>query len=74
MQRRALPYAQLVDERFQLADALGQNRVPATVVLDRQGRIVYRGGVFDEAALAAFRRALADGRHERTDGASAAAR
>ncbi len=61
VQRRGLPYAQLVDERFQLADALGQNRVPATVVLDRKGRIVYRGGLFDEAALAAFRRALADG-------------
>jgi hypothetical protein len=62
----------LVDERFQLADALGQNRVPATVVLDRKGRIVYRGGVFDEAALAAFRKALAD--HEQTGAANAAAR
>jgi peroxiredoxin len=61
VQRHALPYAQLVDERFQLADSLGQSRVPATLVLDRDGRIVYRGGIFDEAALAAFRRALADG-------------
>jgi peroxiredoxin len=73
VQQRALPYAQLVDERFQLADALGQTRVPATVVLDRQGRIVYRGGLFDEAALAAFRRALADG-GENTGAANAAAR
>jgi peroxiredoxin len=61
VQRHALPYVQLVDERFQLADALGQTRVPATMVLDRKGRIVYRGGAFDETALAAFRRALADG-------------
>jgi peroxiredoxin len=60
VQRRALPYAQLVDERFQLADAIGQNRVPATLVLGRDGRVVYRGGAFDESALAAFRAALAD--------------
>jgi peroxiredoxin len=59
VQRRALPYAQLVDERFQLADAIGQSRVPATLVLGRDGRVVYRGGAFDEAALAAFRAALA---------------
>ena len=39
----------------------GRRRVPATLVLDRQGRIVYRGGAFDEGALAAFRRALAAG-------------
>ena len=74
VQQHALPYAQLVDERFQLADALGQTRVPATVVLDRQGRIVYRGGVFDEAALAAFRRALADGTTSTTAPANSAAR
>jgi len=74
VQHRALPYAQLVDERFQLADALGQTRVPATVVLDRQGRIIYRGGVFDEAALAAFRRALADGTTSTTAPANSAAR
>lgn len=59
VQRHALPYAQLVDERFKLADAIGQTRVPATLVLARDGRVVYRGGAFDEAALAAFRAALA---------------
>lgn len=74
MQRRALPWAQLVDERFQLADQLGQTRVPATLVLDRDGRVVYRGGAFDEAALAAFRRALADGVRGDTGRDRAAAR
>jgi peroxiredoxin len=74
VQRRALPYAQLVDERFQLADALGQTRVPATLVLDRDGRVIYRGGVFDEAALAAFRRALGDGGANATGPAPTAAR
>jgi peroxiredoxin len=58
VRRRGLPYAQLVDEQFRLADALGQSRVPATLVLDRAGRIVYRGGAFDDAALAALRAQL----------------
>lgn len=56
VRRRGLPYAQLVDEEFHLADALGQTRVPATLVLDRDGRIAYRGAAFDEGALAALRR------------------
>lgn len=60
VRRRALPYSQLVDERFQLADAIGQSRVPATLVLDRDGRVVYRGGAFDEPALAALRAAIAN--------------
>ena len=59
--RRGLPYVQLVDERFRLADALGQSRVPATLVLDRDGQIVFRGGAFDQAALAALRAALQAG-------------
>jgi peroxiredoxin len=62
VQQRSLPWPQLVDERFQLADALGQTRVPATLVLGRDGKIVYRGGAFDEAALAALRAALVDNR------------
>lgn len=55
---RHLPYPQLVDESFQLADALGQQRVPATLVVDHAGRIVFRGGALDPASLAAFRSAL----------------
>jgi peroxiredoxin len=56
--RVGLPYAQLVDESFGLADALGQERVPATLVINRSGRIVFRGGALDRAGLAAFRSAL----------------
>jgi cytochrome c biogenesis protein CcmG, thiol:disulfide interchange protein DsbE len=55
---RGLPYAQLVDTDFRLADALGESRVPATLVVDRRGRIVFRGGALDPAGLAAFRSAL----------------
>lgn len=51
-------YPQLVDEDYKLTDALGQRRVPTTLVIDRTGRIVYSGGALDERALAAFRAAL----------------
>jgi hypothetical protein len=51
-------YLQLVDEDFRLADALGQRRVPATIVVDRGGRIVYWGEAIDPASLAAFRGAM----------------
>lgn len=57
--RRGLRYAQLVDERFELADAVGQRRVPCTLVLDRRGRIVFRGDALDARALEALRRAIA---------------
>lgn len=53
-----LHYPQLVDEDYKLTDALGQRRVPTTLVVDRQGHIVYSGGALDEHALAAFRAAL----------------
>ncbi len=53
-----LRYSQLVDEKLALADALGQKRLPATLVLDRQGRVVFTGGALDERALAAFRGAM----------------
>jgi thiol-disulfide isomerase/thioredoxin len=60
--RRGLSWAQLVDQRFLLGDALGQKRVPATLVVNRSGEIVFVGGALDAAALAALERALADGK------------
>jgi cytochrome c biogenesis protein CcmG/thiol:disulfide interchange protein DsbE len=57
---RRLGYAQLVDEDFKLADALGAKRVPTTLVIDRAGAVRYAGGELDPAALAAFRRAIAE--------------
>jgi peroxiredoxin len=56
--RHAMSYLQLVDEEFLLADALGQRHVPAMLVIDRGGKIVYRGDALDAAGLAAFRGAL----------------
>lgn len=53
-----LRYDQLVDEQFHFADALGQRRVPATLVLDGAGAVRHRGGDLDAAALDAFRTVL----------------
>lgn len=59
--RRTIEYAQFVDENFRLADTLGQRHVPTTLVVDRAGRIVYRGGALDGQGLEAFRRVLQHG-------------
>ena len=56
---RGLAYPQLVDERFVIADAIGARRIPATLVVDRKGRIVYRGAALDRAALLALDAAIA---------------
>ncbi len=61
-QKRRVVYAEFVDEGFHLADALGEPRVPTTLVVDRAGRIIFRGGALDSAGLAAFRSALTPGR------------
>jgi peroxiredoxin len=58
VRRRGLRYTQVLDQDFRLADALGQRDVPATLVVDRSGRIVYRGEALDGAGLAAFTETL----------------
>jgi peroxiredoxin len=58
VRRRGVRYPQLLDEDFRLADALGQRDIPATLVVDRSGRIVYRGDALDGAGLDAFRKTL----------------
>ena len=50
-----LDYTQFVDPDFHLADVLGERQVPATLVVDRAGRIVFRGKSLDADSLAAFR-------------------
>ena len=54
-----VPWLVLVDEDFHFADALGEKRVPTTLVVDRAGRIVYTGGAVDDRSLAAFRKVVA---------------
>jgi peroxiredoxin len=58
VQQHGLKYAQLVDEEFHLTDALGQRKLPATLIVSRSGEVVFAGGALDEQALAAFRKAL----------------
>lgn len=55
---RGVRYSQVVDEDFHLADALGQRDVPATLVVDKSGRITYRGEALDARAMKAFQAAL----------------
>lgn len=55
---RGFNYAQLVDEEFLLSDALGTNRVPTTLIVDREGAVRYTGGALDRAALDALRAAM----------------
>lgn len=54
VRRKALAYPQLIDEPFALSDAIGARTVPTTLVVDRAGNIVFRGGALDEAAMRAF--------------------
>ena len=60
LEPRRLAYAQLVDEEFKLADALGTNRVPTTLVVGKNGTLRYAGGSLDRHALDALRQALAE--------------
>ena len=52
-----MPYAVYVDEEHRFADALAERSVPATLVLDRTGRIVFRGGALDARAEEALKAA-----------------
>lgn len=58
VEKHGLRYAQVVDEGFQLTDALGQKRLPTTLVVSREGEVVFVGGALDAEALSAFRAAL----------------
>lgn len=49
-----MAYPILVDEDFRLADALGEKKVPTTLVIDRTGKIVFTGGALDERSKKAF--------------------
>jgi thiol-disulfide isomerase/thioredoxin len=55
---RGVTYPQFTDEGFELADALGQRRIPATVVFDGAGQIVFAGEAFDARARSALSRVL----------------
>ena len=58
IRKHGLRYSQLVDEEFALADALGSNRIPTTLVVDASGAVRYRGAKLDRTALEAFQAVL----------------
>jgi thiol-disulfide isomerase/thioredoxin len=60
LRTRQLSYPQFTDEQFRLADALGQRRVPATIVLDGDQQIVYVGSALDGRATGALATALGE--------------
>jgi len=51
---RGVTYPQFTDEGYVLADALGQRRIPATIVLDGTGRVVFAGEALDARARTAL--------------------
>ncbi|MES1172099.1 MAG: redoxin domain-containing protein [Bacteroidota bacterium] len=54
-----LTYPQFADPDFHLADAMGQRRVPVTVVFDARQRLVFVGDALDGRAMAALGATLA---------------
>jgi peroxiredoxin len=59
---RSIDFQQLTDPDFHLADALGQRRIPATLVLNHEQAIVYSGEALDVGAIGALKRAIAGAR------------
>jgi thiol-disulfide isomerase/thioredoxin len=55
---RGVTYPQFTDEDYHLADALGQRRIPATVVFDGAGRVVFAGDALDARARSALAQVL----------------
>ena len=55
---RSIPYPVYTDPGFALADALGRRQIPATLVVDRAGRIVFEGAAIDSGAISALESAL----------------
>lgn len=56
--KHGFPFTRLLDNDYALANGLGTNRVPTTLVIDRDGSILHQGGALDRVALAALRNAL----------------
>ena len=49
-----LSFPEFTDDAFELADALGQRRIPATLVFDGAARVVFTGGALGDDAIDAL--------------------
>jgi len=57
--QKGLTFPQFTDENFALADAIGQRRIPATMVFDGNQQVVFTGEALDARATAALQGLLA---------------
>jgi len=53
-----ISYPVYLDPEFRMADALGEKRLPAILIVDRAGRIVHRSPRLDAPALASIKSQL----------------
>jgi thiol-disulfide isomerase/thioredoxin len=58
---QGLTFAQFTDEGFELADAMGQRRIPATVIFDASARLVFTDGGLAATAIDALAALLPPG-------------
>jgi len=49
-----LTFPEFTDDAFELADAMGQRRIPTSIVFDGAGRIAFTGGALADAAIEAL--------------------
>ena len=56
--RKGLTFPQFTDENFTLADAIGQRRIPATMVFDDAQRVIFTGEALDAKAATALKTLL----------------
>jgi hypothetical protein len=49
-----LTFREFTDDAFEVADAMGERRIPATVVFDGAARVVFQGGALADAAIDAL--------------------
>src|SRR3569623_78715 len=57
--QKGLTFPQFTDETFALADAIGQRRIPTTMVFDGNQQVVFTGEALDARAAAALKGLLA---------------
>ena len=57
--QKGLTFPQFTDENFALADAIGQRRIPATMVFDGNQQVVFTGEALDARATETLRGLLA---------------
>lgn len=58
VRRKGLTFPQFTDENFALADAIGQRRIPATMVFDDAQRLVFTGEALDARSTAVLTKLL----------------